>query len=164
MSPEPTTEHKVLATAGTYYGQPWLYLNCQGCKWRLGFAADCDPAELAVAAESHRAAALRTGDQLEPMTEAEQAAADVMRTECVTEGVITTADPESFDRTVRAVVAAVRPLIEADTLDRFADHLRALVASETFCEEAGDLGMKYAASEAEDEAAALRTTTPEKEN
>ena len=99
----------------------------------------------------------------EPMTEAEQTAAEALARHFnlnYSDGV-ERHGPVNWGPEARAVVAAVRPLIEAETLDRFADHLRALVASETFCEEAGDLGMKYAASEAEDEAAALRTTTPE---
>lgn len=41
-------------------------------------------------------------------TEAEQAAADVMRAEIANEGVITTADAESFNRVVRAIAAAVQ--------------------------------------------------------
>jgi len=161
MSPEPTAEHKVRVVAGTYYGQPWLYLNCQGCKWRLGFAADCDPAELTVAAESHQAAALRTGDQLEPMTEVEQAAADVMRTECVTEGVITTADPESFDRTVRAVVAAVRPLVVEEVAEVMLHHAQA--AEDNDATEDAVYTFMVAADRIRAWAAALRTTTPEKE-
>jgi hypothetical protein len=64
-----------------------------------------------------------------------------------------------FADEAQAVVAALRPILAEETLDGFAVHLRELIASETFCEEAGDLGMKYAASEAEDAAAALRSTT-----
>lgn len=117
MSPEPTSEHKVRVVAGTYYGQPWLYLNCQGCKWRLGFAADCDPAEFAVAAESHRAAALRTGDQVEPMTGAEQAVVDVLEGESACTWHVGCDVEDCYGPRAAAIVAKLRPLLAAEALE-----------------------------------------------
>jgi len=110
------------------------------------------------------------------MTEAEQAAADVMRTECVTEGVITTADPESFDRTARAVVAAVRGPMFAELAARVEAGIAA--AAEDRAMEIAAVSLETAAADWENQpesvsmkpdvegwlhrrAAALRTTTPE---
>lgn len=52
-------------------------------------------------------------DQAPKLSDAEQAVANVMRAEIANEGVITTADPESFNRTARAIVAQLgRDLME----------------------------------------------------
>jgi hypothetical protein len=54
-----------------------------------------------------------TADQAPKLSDAEQAVANVMRAEIANEGVITTADPESFNRTARAIVAQLgRDLME----------------------------------------------------
>lgn len=55
MPAEPTTSetgHAVNVAAGTYCGDPWLYLEC-GCGWRIGFDTVCDPRELSRAAAVH---------------------------------------------------------------------------------------------------------------
>jgi hypothetical protein len=53
MSPEPTGEHKVLVVAGTYYGLPWLFLECQDCTWRVGFDSKSEFDELTNVAARH---------------------------------------------------------------------------------------------------------------
>ncbi|THV25983.1 hypothetical protein [Glycomyces paridis] len=53
-------------------------------------------------------------DQAPTLSGVEAAAARVLRDEIAAEGVITTADTESFDRTVRSLVAAVRSALGAE--------------------------------------------------
>jgi hypothetical protein len=91
----------------------------------------------------------------QPLTPAEQAAAEALDA-AEFDPELTFINEGSREEVARAVVAAVRSSIEADTLGRFADHLRALVATESFCDEAADSGMKLAASVAEDDAEAAR--------
>jgi len=96
----------------------------------------------------------------QPLTEVEQAAARVLAERHNASSTTSRLSVAAFEGEARAVVAAVRPILEADTLDRFADHLRALVATESFCDEAADSGMKLAASVAEDEADTFRQSLP----
>lgn len=56
--------HKVVVAAGELRypcpdtPQPWLFLSCktEGCDWRLGYAAEMDPSELAADAAKHEEA------------------------------------------------------------------------------------------------------------
>jgi len=86
------------------------------------------------------------------LTEAERAAAEVIRKD----GWRMPGPREDLETQARAVVAAVRPIIEARALEYFGNHLYALVATESFCSESDDSGMKLAASEASDLAETLR--------
>jgi hypothetical protein len=90
----------------------------------------------------------------EPMTEAEQAAAETLRTAIVL-------DDKPLSRSelasaARAVVAAVRPILAAEALEDMADVVERMTGSV--------FATGLIRGRAEQLRAALRTTTPEKEN
>jgi hypothetical protein len=88
------------------------------------------------------------------LTEAERAVAETLRP--FLRGPSEQWLTQCADEASRAIVAAVRPIIEARALEYFGNHLYALVATESFCSESDDSGMKLAASEASDLAETLR--------
>ncbi|GAA2159259.1 MULTISPECIES: hypothetical protein [Glycomyces] len=176
---EPMTGHKVLVTAGTYYGKPWIFLTCD-CGWRLGFAPTVDPTELATAAAAHPGRTQSTTEQFKESAEslntpadvqvdlngAEQAVVDVLQGDSACSWHVGCDVEDCYGPRAAAIVAKLRPLIAAEALERFADKVDALPPGGEALK--GDAwyrdGLRDAAAIARDEAAALRTTTPEKES
>jgi hypothetical protein len=99
----------------------------------------------------------------EPMTEAERAVAAMLTLDTELDPSIGVA---GFNALAHRVVAAVRPILASEALERFADKVDALPPANEPRDGAywHHDGLRGAAALAREEAAALRTTTPEKES